>query len=412
MAAISLVNDDELQCSQIRDAVASLGAHQIVSESRTGQEALFMLASTRTDIAFVRVNLPDMAGLDLVASLAQRKPNLQFVLTLEGDERPDVWQRILQLGLRNVITPPLDAESIRQAIEQCLQAVPAPGQGHQPVAGNSFLVAVASARGGVGKTLVASNLAACLAQWNPNVSLVDFSGQPNDFSVMLDAVPRNTIADLLNAGEQVDAEFLETLMAEHPLGLRFLASPSQEFDIAELTKPLARDVAANLRQISEYVVIDTGRPDAPATEAALAECDMAFVLTTRDVVRLLATQRFIKRLGEWDVPPDRIKVLVNSAEVGAEISDGEIESILEHPVAAYLPSNPEPATYSINSGKPLTISDPKQPLAVVLTKLAELTFNRWSDEKHKAPEKKTSGRIAKPMTGPVSGRGMGRPGMR
>lgn len=411
MAAISLVNDDEQQCSQIREAVAAIGEHQIVSESRTGQEALFMLASTRADVAFVRVNLPDMSGLDLVANLAQRKPSLQFVLTLEGDERPDIWQRILQLGLRNVITPPLDAESIRQGIDQCLQAAPAPTPGHPLVTGNSYLVAVASARGGVGKTLVASNIAACLAQWNPNVSLVDFSGQPNDFSVMLDAVPRNTIADLLNAGEQVDAEFLETLLADHPLGLRFLASPSQEFDIAELTKPLARDVAANLRQISEYVVIDTGRPDAPATEAALTECDLAFVLTTRDVVRLLATQRFIKKLADWDVAPDRIKVLVNSAEVGAEISDGEIESILEHPVAAYLPSNPEPATYSINSGKPLTISDPKQPLAVVLTKLAELTFNRWSNEKHKAPDK-ASARLSKQPTGPGAGWGAARQGQR
>ena len=150
---------------------------------------------------------------------------------------------------------------------------------------------------------------------------------------------------------------------------------------------------------------------APATEAALAECDLAFVLTTRDVVRLLATQRFIKRLAEWDVVPDRIKVLVNSAEVGAEISDGEIESILEHPVAAYLPSNPEPATYSINSGKPLTISDPKQPLAVVLTKLAELTFNRWSNMGRKAPDK-ASGRLSKAAAGPGGGWGAARQGQR
>ncbi len=387
MAAIFLVNDDERQCAQIRGAIASIGGHHIVSESRTGQEALFMVAASRAEVAFVRVNLPDMSGIDLVTELSQRKPALQFVLTLEGDERPDVWQRILQIGLRNVITPPLDHESIRQAIVQSLQAAPSTVVAHQMASGASYLVTVASARGGVGKTLVASNIAACLAQWNPNVSLIDFSGQPNDFSVMLDAVPRNTIADLLSVGEQIDAEFLETLMADHPLGLRFLASPSQEFDIAELTKPIARDVASNLRQISEYVVIDTGRPDVPATEAALNECDLAFILTSRDVVRLLATQRFIKKLAEWDVAAERIKVLVNSAEVGAEISDGEIESILEHPVAAYLPSNPEQATYSINSGKPITISDPKQPLAVVLTKLAELTFNRWSDEKKKGADK-------------------------
>ncbi len=381
MAGILLVNDSTAQCQQVHQAISALPDDAIVNEARTAQECLLLLGSTTAQVAMVRCQLPDADGLQLVAQIQARKPHIQVILTLDGNEPVDVWQRILQMGLRNVITPPLDYESIRRAIQQAMQAPMAVAGA--PVGGGEecFVVAVAAARGGVGKTLVATNLAASMAQWSSRVCLADFSGQPNDFSVMLDDVPRNTLADLLTAGDTIDAEFLETILAAHPsLGFRYLSSPQQEFNAAEFTKPLARDVVRNLRQLAEFVVIDTGEPEAPATQAAVMECGLAFVVTTRDVARLLATQRFIKRLAEWEVDADRVKVLVNSAEIGAEISDGEIESILECPVAAYLPSNPGPATFSINSGKPLVIHDPKQPLSVVLTKLAELTCRRWSEE--------------------------------
>ena len=82
----------------------------------------------------------------------------------------------------------------------------------------------------------------------------------------------------------------------------------------------------------------------------------------------------------------KLKVLVNEAEIGAEISESEIESLLEHPVAAYLPCNAGPVTFSINSGAPIVISEPHHPISVVLNKLAELSFYRWQDKPAEEPK--------------------------
>ncbi len=76
----------------------------------------------------------------------------------------------------------------------------------------------------------------------------------------------------------------------------------------------------------------------------------------------------------------KLKVLVNEAEIGAEISESEIESLLEHPVAAYLPCNAGPITFSINSGAPIVVAEPHHPISVVLNKLAELSFYRWQEK--------------------------------
>jgi MinD-like ATPase involved in chromosome partitioning or flagellar assembly len=101
------------------------------------------------------------------------------------------------------------------------------------------------------------------------------------------------------------------------------------------------------------------------------------------------------------VTNQKLKVLVNEAEIGAEISESEIESLLEHPVAAYLPCNAGPITFSINSGTPIVVAEPHHPISVVLNKLAELSFYRWQT---KAPDDvkntkkgigiKTSGRVS------------------
>jgi Flp pilus assembly CpaE family ATPase len=126
---------------------------------------------------------------------------------------------------------------------------------------------------------------------------------------------------------------------------------------------------------------------AGATIAAADASDIIFLVTSRDVARLLSTKNMIKFLkNDRQVPNQKLKVLVNEAEIGAEISESEIESLLEHPVAAYIPSNAGPMTFSINSGAPVVIAEPHHPVSVVLNKLAELSYYRWQDKPAEEPK--------------------------
>jgi pilus assembly protein CpaE len=181
------------------------------------------------------------------------------------------------------------------------------------------------------------------------------------------------------------------LLAPHPLRFRYLACPNQEFDSKGFDYNIGHTMVHELRKVGQFVIIDTGFGMSEPTVAAADNSDLIFLITSRDVARLLATQRFIKFLKERECPTQKIKVLVNEAEVGGEIPEAEIESLLEHPVTAYLPSNAGPVAYSINSGVPIVVSQPEQPISVVLSKLAEYTLNRWQP-------KAESGQAAKPKS--------------
>ena len=388
MIDVFLVHDDVERCTAIRNAIKTNPELNLISETQTGREGLFAAATMLTGhprMLIVRLNLGDMTGFDFIAQIRQKAHDIYIIPALEGTEGGQVWQNLLQLELRDVLVGPIPPQEIAKIL-----ATGAPraqerfDQNRAPasIEGEAFVISVVSARGGLGKSVVATNLAAAMAKLSDSVTLLDFSLNPGDFAVMLDDVPRNNIMDAVQQGGALDAEYLNNTLALHPrLRFRYLASPNQEFDASGFDYNVGAAIMTATRTLSQYIVVDTGIAMAGPTIAAIDSSDIIFLITSRDVARLLSAKNLIKFLkNDRQVTNQKLKVLVNEAEIGAEISESEIESLLEHPVAAYLPCNAGPITFSINSGAPIIVAEPHHPISVVLNKLAELSFYRWQEK--------------------------------
>jgi Flp pilus assembly CpaE family ATPase len=376
------------RCAAIRTAVKSNPDMSLVSETQTGREGLFAAATILTGhprMLIVRLNLGDMTGFDFINQVRQKAPDIYIIPALEGTEGGQVWQNLLQLELRDVLVGPIPVPEISKVLAAAAPRAQEKFEHNRAPAsiqGESFVISVVSARGGIGKSVISTNLASAIAKLSDSVTLLDFSLTPGDFAVMLDDVPRNNIMDAVQQGGALDAEYLNNTLAPHPrLRFRYLASPNQEFDPSGFDYNVGMAIMQATRTLSQYVVVDTGVAMAGATIAAVDTSDIIFLVTSRDVARLLSAKSLIKFLkNDRQVTNQKLKVLVNEAEIGAEISESEIESLLEHPVAAYLPCNAGPVTFSINSGAPIVIAEPHHPISVVLNKLAELSFYRWQDK--------------------------------
>jgi Flp pilus assembly CpaE family ATPase len=388
MIDVLLVHDDVERCTAIRNAIKSNPELNLISETQTGREGLFAAATMLTGhprMLIVRLNLGDMTGFDFISQVRQKAQDIYIIPALEGTEGGQVWQNLLQLELRDVLVGPIPPQEISKVLataapraQEQFEKTRAPAS----IEGEAFVISVISARGGIGKSVVATNIAAAMAKLSDSVTLLDFSLNPGDFAVMLDDVPRNNIMDAVHQGGTLDAEYLNNTLAPHPrLRFRYLASPNQEFDPSGFDYNVASAIMTATRTLSQYIIVDTGVAMAGPTIAAIDSSDIIFLITSRDVARLLSAKSLIKFLkNDRQVTNQKLKVLVNEAEIGAEISESEIESLLEHPVAAYLPCNAGPITFSINSGAPIIVAEPHHPISVVLNKLAELSFYRWQDK--------------------------------
>jgi len=388
MIDVLLVHDDVERCATIRTAIKANPELNLISETQTGREGLFAAATMLTGhprLLIVRLNLGDMTGFDFINQVRQKAPDIYIIPALEGTEGGQVWQNLLQLELRDVLVGPIPATEITKILNTAApRAQEQFDNNRAPTAieGEAFVISVVSARGGLGKSVVATNLASAMAKLSDSVTLLDFSLNPGDFAVMLDDVPRNNIMDAVQQGGALDAEYLNNTLAPHPrLRFRYLASPNQDFDSSSFDYNVGAAIMAATRTLSQYIVVDTGLSMAGPTIAAIDTSDIVFLVTSRDVARLLSAKSMIKFLkNDRQITNQKLKVLVNEAEIGAEISESEIESLLEHPVAAYLPCNAAPITFSINSGAPIVIAEPHHPISVVLNKLAELSFYRWQEK--------------------------------
>lgn len=377
MANVFLVHTDAGVAQVIKDALASKPDLSLVGQAASGGEALAKFPSANANILLLQIRLPDADGFSLIQQFRQKNPAVFVVPILQGNEAGDVWQKILQLNLRDVMVPPFTVQSVMPILQQAASHA-ATMEPVQRDAGG-YVVAVASARGGVGKSIFATNLAISMAQQKADVMLVDYSMNAGDFFTMLDQVPRNTMADAISQGMGLDSTLLKNLMGTHQLGFDFLACPNDEFDFYGFDGESAKHLLQESRQLKEYVVVDTGAYDLPPTNAAIESADVVFMVTTRDLARLMALQRWIKGLTERGADPDKFKVIVNNAEVGSEISENEIEEVLGHPITAYLPSCPAEATFSVNSGKPMLQVKGDHPFCSVIDKLAEYSIQKWAD---------------------------------
>jgi pilus assembly protein CpaE len=232
------------------------------------------------------------------------------------------------------------------------------------------VVTVFSAKGGAGKTTVATNLAAALAdKGTRSVCLVDLDLQFGDVAIVLQLFPENTIADAVPLGEELDPAALQTLLTQHSPGLAAVIAPTDPSQAAEVTAPLVARLLELLRRQYDFVIVDTPPAFDDQVLAALDASDLVALVATLDIPALKNLKLTLETLDLLNYPKDRIRVLLNRSDSKVGLSLAEVEKTLRSPISSQIPSSRDvPA--SINRGTPLMLDDPKHPVSMAIRNFA------------------------------------------
>jgi pilus assembly protein CpaE len=284
------------------------------------------------------------------------------------------------------LTRPYSAESIRWRVEaMCIRAV-AVDDGSGPVLQGELgpadwgrrgqLLAVFNPKGGVGKTTIATNLAATLTDKGLRVLLVDADTVTGHVSVSLgmDGVPTVVDAwrDELEGGPVVP--FFE-LASAHPSGLRILplsASPIH----TEILDPdrVAAAIAAARRSV-DYVIADLHPPSSPLNRALLDKAYRILVPVTPDLPAIRAVVKLRDVADELGMR-DRLSLIVNRANSGVP-TEG-VETAIGIPAFATIRSSGQVLVKAANEGRTLVELAPRDPITQDFAALAERILGRES----------------------------------
>jgi pilus assembly protein CpaE len=233
------------------------------------------------------------------------------------------------------------------------------------------MICVMGLKGGSGKTLTSANLAVALADAGNRVTIVDLDLQFGDVGLALGLSPERTVFDLVSSGGSLDAEKLEDFLAVHPSGARALLAPARPDQAGIVTSDFLRDVYAVLREVSDFVIIDTPPSFTPEVIAAVDSSTDVCVVAMLDSLSLKNTKLGLETLERMDFDMDRMRLVLNRADSNVGISPGDVPAIMGAAPQVLVPSD-RSVTRSINRGEPIVLGNRRSEAAKAFLGLAEL----------------------------------------
>ncbi len=317
-------------------------------------------------------SVPLAAAVSLASTLRVTRPALGVILVRDVVDTT-VLAEALRAGMREVI-PQTDLSAIAPAVqrsrtlhEAMLDAAP----GDRASESKGKVVTVFSAKGGVGKTTVSTNLAVALADGDKNqVCLVDLDLSFGDVAIALQIFPTRTIADTVPMQAHLDIQALESLLTPYRDGVFALAAPVQPDAKDSISPQLVRSILGLLRERFAYVVIDTPPALDDQVLQAFDESDLIVLVATPDIPALKNLKIACETISLLNIDKDRLRVVLNRADSRVGISPAEVAASVNMTITTSVPSSRDvPAT--INRGELIYLADRRHAVSQAIAHLAK-----------------------------------------
>jgi pilus assembly protein CpaE len=388
-----IIAENELgEREKLKSLLAGESDIQVVGEARDGKECLDLVGRHRPDVVLIKEDLPVVNGLAAAEQISADLPEVGVILILTGSEGQEVWHKMLRAGIKEFVTRPVTADRLLEEIRKvsAIQSkatkrtgtTPPTPAAAQPEAPKHRVITITGPRGGCGKTVIATNLAVALARASENVALVDLNLWGGDVAMLLDVSPKRTLGDLLPGFGGIDYDVVDSVMSKHATGVSVLPAPlTGTFDGSTLSRYMVQSILEALREHYEYIIVDTGYANLESTLASMDYSDLILVVVGMDLPRLRDGKLYLKNLLAANYPKEKIRVIVNRTTTSKEISSTEVETILEFPVTAQIPSDDALVGSSVNLGQTFVSTSPNKPVTKALLGLAEALAPGASIEK-------------------------------
>src|SRR3989440_37616 len=290
------------------------------------------------------------------------------IILLASGGSPALLEEALEAEVADVLLLPQLTENVVFAVRKASHS----GRRAQgKTAPHGHLVTVFSPKGGTGKTVLATNLAASLAKhWGKRALLLDLDLQFGDAAIMLGMEPEKTIYDLVVAPGELDSEKLAGYTTRHACGLDILPAPLRPEDAELVTEAKLGRLLEVARDSYDVIVVDTSPFFHGPMLATLDRTDELLMLCGLDVPTLKNVRLSLQTLDLLSFPTSRIRFVLNRANSKVGMSKKEVEGALDMKVAFEIPSD-RAVPISVNRGNPAVLGDAGSEFAGAIKRLAQ-----------------------------------------
>ena len=305
-----------------------------------------------------KADQPDVLLLDVrgghqvpaeLAALKRQHPSANVMLLASALD-PALMLEGMRAGVNEYLAEPLKQPELDAAIARLL------GQRTQATGGPVF--AFVGAKGGVGTTTTAINVATGLAKLAKSPTLlIDLHLAYGDAAVFLGADPRFSLLDALENMHRLDSEFLKSLVIKTGSGVELLASADRPANRPVDVRQVSQVVKFAASQYS-YTVLDVPRSDLTVLDTLDQVANLVVVAnqelaTVRNAGRMAAALRS-------RYPGTKVSTVINRRDGSSEIAPRDVEKAVGGAIVHQFPSDYRLALTAMHKGRPLALDNHNQ----------------------------------------------------
>jgi len=354
------------------DARYSFALGQTPTRLTTAAQVARSLTADRSlSLVVIGPDIDLASACDLAEYERVENPDVGVVLLRHRLDVPTLTEA-LKSGIRDVV-PADDQTALADAVRRS-RLLTGQIRGHATAGGGSHregrIVTVFSAKGGVGKTTLSTNLAAYLATTGARTLLVDLDLMFGDVAISLQLAPTHSIANLTTMAGHLDAPGVASVTTRHTSGLDIIAAPSDPGDAERVPAATVLELLRLTRSLYDYVVVDTPPSFTEHVLAAFDVSDLSVLIATLDIPAVKNLRIAISTLDALGGDAASRVVVLNRADAKVGLDRGDVERALNQPISATIPNSISVPT-SINRGVTVVTEEPSSPVAQAIREIAD-----------------------------------------
>lgn len=387
MAEKILIIDDDVDTLRLVGLMLQRQGYQIMAATN-GEQGLEKAFEEKPNLILLDIMMPDMDGYEVARRLRAKPetvdtPILMFTAKTQLDDKVAGFE----VGADDYLTKPTHPSELQSHVKALLARAATSSEQAATVQPEQrgYVIGVIAARGGMGVSSLAANLAASLFQASrADVILAELTPGQGSLALDLGIATENGLSELLgktpveitrnNIAEQLvshDAGFKVLVASNHPRDFHLINQVSQY-----------ENLVARMATLGRFVVLDLGMGLPPFVQRLLPLINELVVVVEGVPNTIAHTRALIEDLIEFGKDKNHIAaVLNNRVRSESQMPWAEVQEQLGHSIAATLTPAPELFAQASRLKTPAVLCQPDSLTAQQLDKLVERITEHEAQEK-------------------------------
>ena len=379
-----LIIDDDLDTLRLVGLMLQRQGYQI-SAATNGQQGLDKAFEEDPDLILLDIMMPDMDGYEVTRRLRKNPsttetPILMFTAKTQMDDKVIGFE----VGANDYLTKPTHPSELQARVKSLLaRAGDKKSESSSPKDGShpAFVIGVIGARGGLGVTTIALNLAsALLTRTKSDVVLAEMLPGRGALALELGITASRGLVDLLSTANlaNITRDTVRESLVYHTSGIKILLASDRPRDMHLISQNANYEaIIPKLAGLGRYVLLDIGSGLQPFTKVILPYCQEIFVVLESNPNTVISAQALIEDLSSFGVSPKHITpVLNNRFRSDTQLPTSQVQSKLGQEVLTTLTAAPELFTLATRTQTPAILCEPESLTARQVGKLVDFVVER------------------------------------